>query len=170
MPKPRVLLPLIVAAAALAYVASRPNPLVNVGQPAPGFQLAGLNGQTVSLSSYRGKLVLVNFWASWCPECVEEFPTLEKAYRKHRADGFEVIAPSLDERGRKAVMPFMAKVETSFTVCLADPKTAAAYGVRGLPVSFLIGRDGVVLKSYLGAIEPSQLENDIVGQLSRRRS
>jgi peroxiredoxin len=170
-PKLQNLLLAATVAAGLAWIATRPAALLaGVGKPAPGFQLAGLNGQTVSLSSYRGKLVLVNFWATWCPECRQEFPALEAAYRKHRADGFEVLAPSVDDRGRQAVLPFVAGYAPSFTICLADPKTADAYGVRALPASFLVGPDGVVLKTYLGAVEPSELENDIVAQLTRRRS
>ena len=144
--------------------------MAEVGQPAPAFQLAGLNGRTVNLSDYKGKLVLLNFWASWCPECRDEFPTLQAAYLKHRAEGFEVVAPSVDDRGRTTVVPFLAAAAPTFTICLSDAKTSQAYNIYALPASFLVSPDGRVLKTYLGAIEPKQLENDILQQLPRRRS
>jgi peroxiredoxin len=162
----------LVLAAGLAAISLRPAPTVKMGEPAPGFMLANTAGQPVSLSSYRGKLVLVNFWATWCPECRQEFPVLEAAYRKHRAAGFEILAPSVDENGRKAVLPFLASTAAAptFQVLLSDAKTGRAYGVRALPASFLIGPDGRLLKSYIGALEPGPLENDILQHLPRRNS
>ena len=160
----------VAAAVAALALARRPPALAQVGRAAPDFELAGLAGQAVSLRQFRGKLVLVNFWASWCPDCREEFPTLEAAYKRHRGDGFEIVAPSVDENGRKAVMPFVAKAEPTFTILLADPQTADAYGVHALPSSFLIAPDGTILKRYIGGIEPRDLENDIVKELPRRNS
>lgn len=168
------------ALAALAFAAAlsgcarsaSARAVAEVGQPAPAFQLAGLNGRTVALSDYKGKVVLLNFWASWCPECVEELPALQAVYLKHRAEGFEVVAASVDDQGRKAVLPFLAaaKVPPTFTVCLADDKTSRAYAIHSLPASFLVGADGRVVKTYIGAVDPVQLENDILQQLPRRRS
>lgn len=159
----------VAAVAGLAISRSRQSP-VEIGKPAPGFQLANLAGQAVSLKDYRGKVVLLNFWATWCPDCREEIPTLQAAYDKLHAKGFEVVAPSVDNDGKKAVVPFVAKAGTTYTILLSDPKTADEYGVRGIPSSFLIGPDGTVVKHYLGAIEPRELENDILQQLSRRSS
>lgn len=161
---------LAVAALAGALIIARGRPAdVVFGQRAPAFRLAGLAGQTVSLSDYHGKVVLLNFWASWCPTCREEFPVLDALYKKYRGEGFEIVAPSVDAEGRKAIMPFLAKAAPSFTVLLAGPKTAAAYGIRELPSSFLIGQDGVVLRRYVGGVAPARLENDILQQIQRRR-
>lgn len=163
---------LLIPAAALAValiLRARPAAVV-VGQPAPAFRLASTAGSTVSLSDYRGKTVLVTFWASWCDSCKEEFPALEAVYQKHRKDGFEIVAPSVDVDGRKAVMPFLAKFSPTFTILLADPKTAESYGVRALPTAFLVGAEGNVVKRYLGPVEPQELENDILSELNRRRS
>lgn len=161
----------VLGAAVVSFAMLRPSaPPVAPGQPAPPFTLAGLAGRSVSLSDYRGKLVLVNFWATWCPECREEFPLLEAAYRKHRGAGFEILAPSVDEGGRKAVVPFIATASPSFSICLADRKTQSAYGVRALPASYLIGADGRLLKTYIGALDSAVLENDILQYLPRRNS
>jgi peroxiredoxin len=143
---------------------------VRLGAPAPAFRLAGLNGQTVSLSDYRGKAVLLNFWATWCPDCREEFPVLEALQRRFHAEGLEVLAASVDDSGRKAVLPFVARQSPTFTILLADPAAAKAYGIRGIPATFLIGPDGVVARRYIGAVELRRLENDIVKVLPRRRS
>jgi thiol-disulfide isomerase/thioredoxin len=160
----------VLAAALLLAGCSRMPPLAEPGKPAPAFRLAGLAGQAVSLSDYRGRLLLVNFWATWCPDCREEFPLLERLYRRHRRAGLDIVAASIDEGGRKAVLPFVAAAAPSFTVCLADRKTQAAYSVRALPASFLIGPDGRLLKAYVGALDGAALENDILRYLPRRNS
>jgi peroxiredoxin len=163
---------LLALAAVLAFGALRSfrSSPVRIGEAAPAFRLAGLNGQTASLSDYRGKTVVLNFWATWCPDCREEMPTLEALQRKFHSDGLEVVAASVDDAGRTAVLPFVARYSPTFTVLLADPSTARAYGVRAIPSTFLIGPDGRVIRQYAGALEPSQLENDILKTLPRRRS
>jgi peroxiredoxin len=158
-----------IAASLLAARALRTQPL-EIGRPAPSFRLAGLNGRTVSLSDYKGKAVVLNFWATWCSDCREEFPALDDLQRRYKAAGLEVVAPSVDETGRTAVLPFVARTSPSFTILLADPSTARAYGVRGLPSTFLIAPDGSVAGRYIGPIQPRELENDILKLLPRRRS
>ncbi|MDE2039381.1 MAG: TlpA family protein disulfide reductase [Elusimicrobia bacterium] len=158
------------AAAGLYLILSRPADTVAIGKRAPSFTLADISGRTVSLSDYRGKVVLLNFWASWCPICRQEFPDLQAVYQRRRRDGFALIAASVDDGGERAVLPFIAEQAPTFTICLADLKTQQAYGVRDLPTSFLIGPDGAVKKEYIGSIDPAELENDILSQLPRRRS
>ncbi len=140
-----------------------------VGAPAPQFKLPELGGTLVSLSQFRGRPVLVNFWATWCPGCEEEMPDLEKLYEKHKKDGLEILAISVDE-DRKPVMPFVARLNPSFKVLLCDENTAHAYDVFGLPTTFLVDADGVVVKKYVGGIDPAQTENDILPLLKRRPS
>ena len=164
---------LVIGAVALGALllsrASRPSRL-RIGRQAPPFRLAGLAGQTVSLSDYRGKLVLLNFWASWCPDCRDEFLLLEDFQRRFRSRGLEVVAPSIDAADRKAVTSFLARLSPSFTVLLANPNTAQDYSVRALPSSFLIGPDGSIVRRYIGRLKPRQLENDILTALPRRPS
>ena len=153
------LVALVLSAGALYIMFGAPASEVAIGKPAPAFKVAGLGGQTVSLSDYKGKTVLVNFWATWCVDCREEIPVLDALYKRHKASGFEIVAPSVDVDGRKAVVPFMAQFNPSYTVALADPRTAEAYGVRALPTTFLIGPDGVVIKKYLGALTAADTDD-----------
>ncbi|MHB2026346.1 MAG: peroxiredoxin family protein [Elusimicrobiota bacterium] len=129
---------------------------------APGFDLYDTSGKVVSLSDYGGKVVLVNFWATWCPACREEIPDLESVYERRKKDGFTALGLSVDEEGRNAVLPFIAQSGITYPVLLCDPKTAAAYRVWELPASFLVGPDGVVARRYIGPIDPRALENDIL--------
>ncbi len=129
---------------------------------APPFHLADLNGRAVSLSDYKGKVVLLNFWASWCDSCLSEIPGLNALYLRQRGPGFELLAASVDLGGRKAVMPFVARYSPVFPVLTADASTQAAYGVRELPSSFLIDAQGFIARRYIGPIDLPVLENDIL--------
>ena len=83
------------------------KPRLEKGVPAPNFTLPGLDGKMVSLADYKGKVVLLNIWATWCPPCVEEMPSMEKLYQELKGEGFEILAVSIDVLGAKAVIPFM---------------------------------------------------------------
>ncbi len=146
------------------------TPALAIGAPAPGFELADLAGKTYSLAHYRGKVVLLNFWATWCPACREELPDLNKIAAGMKGRDFVLLAPSVDEDGRRALMPFLARTEVDYPVLLCDAKTASAYQIYGLPASFLIAPDGRLVQSYLGPLAPEQVENDILKELPRRNS
>ena len=105
---------------------------------------------TFRLSEHRGKLVMLNFWAPWCPPCLEEMPALERLYRQHRENGFVLLAVSVDTDPSK-VAPFVTAHRLTFPVGL-DPKTRVAelYGVRALPSTFLIDREGNLSALALG--------------------
>ncbi|MBI3553135.1 MAG: TlpA family protein disulfide reductase [Elusimicrobia bacterium] len=158
----RIALAALVAAAGLfAYQSRAPRPSAELSQTAPGFRLSDLGGRTVSLSDYRGKVVLLNFWATWCDSCKEELPALNELYKRRKGD-FELLAPSVDKGGRAQVMSFAARFEPAFPILLADADTESAYAIRDLPTSFLIGRDGRIARRYVGPIDPKVLENDIL--------
>jgi peroxiredoxin len=108
---------------------------------------------TFRLSEHRGKVVMLNFWATWCPPCLEEMPALERLYRRHRDAGFSLLAVSLDTDGAK-IAPFVARRGLSFPVGL-DPRTKVAelYGVRHLPSTFILDREGNIAAVALGARE-----------------
>ncbi|MBW8056977.1 MAG: TlpA family protein disulfide reductase [candidate division NC10 bacterium] len=118
---------------------------------APNFALPDLNGKMVSLSDYKGKVVLVNFWATWCPPCRLEMPTMEEAYRTYKAKGFEVIAVSVDAGPKSAVQQFLQEFDLSFTVLL-DPQmeTLRTFRSFSLPTSVVIDRQGVIRLRELG--------------------
>ena len=159
----RVAFAALVAAAGLFFYSTRAyQPRAELSRTAPDFRLADLSGRTVALSDYRGRVVMLNFWASWCDSCKAEMPALNALYLRQRDEGFELLAPSVDVNGRKAVMLFTANFEPAFPVLLADAKTSDAYGVRDLPTTFLIGPDGRIARRYLGPIDPKAVENDIL--------
>jgi len=124
---------------------------------AEDFTLATPGGGTFKLSEHRGKVVMINFWATWCPPCLEEMPAMERLYRQQKDAGFTLVAVSVDTDPKK-VTPFVAAHKLTFTVGL-DPKMdlANAYAVRALPSSFLVGRDGSLTALAIG---PRHWDND----------
>jgi peroxiredoxin len=127
------------------------KPRLGKGVSAPDFTLPGLDGQMVSLADFRGKVVLLNIWATWCPPCVEEMPSMEKLYQTLKAEGFEILAVSMDESGAQAVLPFMKKHKLSFPA-LTDTKGVlkSLYQTTGVPESFIIDKDGIIVEKVIG--------------------
>ena len=117
---------------------------------AEDFSLPALGGGSFRLSEQRGKTVLVNFWATWCPPCLEEMPAMERLWRKHKDAGFVLVAVSVDADPQK-VVPFATAHKLTFPIVF-DTKMAVAekYGVRALPSSFILGRDGGLAALALG--------------------
>jgi peroxiredoxin len=122
--------------------------------PAPDFTFPRLDGKMVSLSDYKGKVVLVNIWATWCPPCVDEMPSMEKLYRKFKGQNFEILAVSIDEPGLKAVAPFMKKSNLTFPALIdSEGAVKAVYGITGIPESFIIDQQGILLKKIVGPVD-----------------
>jgi peroxiredoxin len=121
------------------------------GDPAPHFTLPDSEGNMVNLTDYKGKVVLLNIWATWCPPCVEEMPSMEKIYNELNDEGFEILAVSIDVSGTKAVIPFMEKHKLTFPA-LIDSKgtTKLLYQTTGVPESFIIDKDGVIAEMVIG--------------------
>ena len=125
--------------------------LVLVGDPAPAFTFPGLDGKMVSLADYKGKVVFVNIWATWCPPCRKEMPSMEKLYQQLKGEDFEILAISVDTLGANVVGPFMKEYGLSFPALLDTRGTTQnLYGTTGLPESFIIGRKGVIEKIVIG--------------------
>lgn len=130
------------------------------GAAAPSFVARSLDGREVSFDEFRGRVVLLNVWATWCPPCRREMPALERLYRKLGPRGLEVVAVSVDEHpgGFEAlagpdgpVRSFVEELGLTFPVLLdLDGVVKDRYGVMGLPTTFLIGRDGRIRKRFLG--------------------
>ena len=137
---------------------------------APDFSLASRDGKTVTLSGQKGRVVLVNFWATWCDACKEELPVLQELQRAHAGDRFELLAVSVDEDPAKAVPPFAQKRGLDFPILYGDRKTMEAYAVRELPTSYLIAPDGTIVRRYKSPLDPRLVENDILSLLNRRPS
>ena len=120
------------------------------GQQAPAFQLVSLDGKKVSLADYKGKAVLVNFWATWCAPCKLEMPWLVDLRSKYAAQGFEILGISEDDPGSRDVEPYTKKIGVNYPVLLADENIADKYHTDVLPTSFFIGRDGKVVEQIAG--------------------
>jgi len=132
-------------------------------QVAPSFRLNDLSGQPVSLENMRGKVVLLNFWATWCLSCREELPEFDRLYHKYRDSGFVMIGISVDASADR-LAAFMKKRPVGFPVIIdAQGSVAEAYRFSGLPAGFLIGRDGVIVRTYRGSGKDliSMYETDI---------
>jgi len=125
---------------------------------APLFSVSSINykDKILSLKNYRGKIVLVNFWATWCPPCRDEIPRLEKFYKSHKKDGFAIIGLSVNNQGKKYVLHFIKTFKggiITYPVGMADYSIEKAYGnIYEIPQSFLIDRKGFVVKHITGEL------------------
>lgn len=130
--------------------------------PAPGLTLTDLQGTSVSLADYSGQVVLVNLWATWCPPCKEEMPALEAFYKKHKQDGFVIVAIN-DGDPEADVLQFVDEYGLTFPVWL-DPTyiaTEQAFKTLNLPSSFVIDRDGTVVLRWVGGVNLKTLEKHV---------
>ncbi len=134
-----------------ALVASIPES-PRVGFYAPSFSLPDLDGKEVTLSDLRGKVVLVNFWATWCGPCAIEMPSMEQLYREFHGEGFELLAISGDLQAQLVTKPFKEQFGLTFPI-LHDlhQEVNSAYHIRSIPASVLIGKDGVITYLVPGA-------------------
>ncbi len=137
-------------------------PGVSINLPAPDFSLPMLDGKTARLSDYKGRVVLVNIWATWCPPCLSEMPSMEKLYQRFKDKDFQILAVSIDATGTDGVAPFIKNHNLSFPV-LIDSKGMInkLYRTTGVPESFIINKKGLIVKKIIGPIdwaEPSVLE------------
>lgn len=128
-------------------------------KPAPEFTLKSLDGHTVRLADFRGKVVLLNFWATWCAACNVEMPRLVEQYRKHRWEGLEIVGVSMDDSGEGVIAKFAKAKHVDYTVVKGDDGVAKAYGgVRFLPQTFVIDRNGAIVRSIAGPPEEREFE------------
>lgn len=119
---------------------------------APDFTLSDLDGNEVSLSDFKGKVVFLNFWATWCPPCRNEMPSMEALYQKLKDKDFELLAVSLDRQGSSAVKPFIRDYGLTFPILLdLDGKVARTYRVRGIPSTFVVDKEGLIAERIVGA-------------------
>ncbi|HTO52319.1 MAG TPA: TlpA disulfide reductase family protein [Myxococcota bacterium] len=146
------------AAAALLGLAAGPARAVDAGQPAPAFSAHALDGEsTLSLSNYKGKVVYLDFWASWCGPCQAAMPVIESLRNEFPADQFQVLAVNVDQDPAKA-KAFLERRKVGYP-SVSDPegRLPATYGLKTMPTSYLIDRNGVVHSVHAG-FKPSDAE------------
>ena len=125
------------------------QPRARLSQPAPDFSLQSLDGKTHKLSDSRGKVVLIDFWATWCPPCRMSTPALGRLHKKMAGKDFTILSVSVDD-GAKAVKNYLAKEKPEYLVLMADDSVQAAYGVRAIPTFVLVDKAGSVAKIFQG--------------------
>ena len=129
---------------------------------APNFSLKDADGRTVQLSDYRGKVVLLNFWATWCPPCKIEIPWFIEFEREHKGEGFAVIGVAMDDEGWEAVKPYVRDAGVNYRVLLGADSVAQLYGgVDSLPTTFVIDREGRVAAVHIGLVGKDTYEKDL---------
>ncbi len=163
---------LLVVSAIILLVVTRVTTLRPThSHPAPEFILSNLDGKPVHLSAFRGKVVVLNFWATWCAPCRTEIPWFIALQREYGPQGLQVIGISLDEGGKDAIEPFVQKMAINYPVLLGDEHVASLYGAAEiLPTTYYISRDGVVLALVKGVISKQDVESNIKEALAGPRA
>jgi peroxiredoxin len=151
---------LLLKRANVAGVAAADKTL-KTGKPAPNFALKDASSADIRLSDYRGKVVLLNFWATWCHGCMVEIPWFMEFKNKYKNGGLAVIGVSMDDDGWKSVKPFMEQKKMNYTVVIGTEDLARQYGVTEMPMTLLIDRNGKIAASHSGVVDPSAWESEI---------
>jgi peroxiredoxin len=140
---------------------------LKVGDLAPQFARNDLQGHPFDLKAQRGKIVLIDFWASWCPPCIVEIPHLDQLQKQYGGRGFQVVGVSMDDSA-DATKETMQKIPFNYPVVPGDAKFGNLYGgVLGLPLQYLVGADGKILAIWSGEVAPATLDNEIAAALKK---
>lgn len=139
-------------------------------RPAPAFSLTDLSGRTVSLSDSRGKVVVLDFWATWCEPCKQEIPDFIAMQSKYAPQGLQVVGISMDD-DEPSVRQFQQQYKMNYPVAIGNPKLADQYGgILGLPITFVIDRNGRITARHVGATDPAVIEAEVLKLLAQPQS
>lgn len=144
-----------------AQVSAAANAQVS-GRKAPGFVLTDLAGNAVDFGRFQGKVVLVDFWATWCPPCRRSIPDLSELHSKYSERGFEVVGISLDQTGPAKVASFAGQMQIPYTIVMGNPQVVNDWKAgTAIPVAFLVDRNGEIVDRFVGYHDKSVLEEKI---------
>jgi peroxiredoxin len=173
----RTVAPLLLAAVVFTGCSTSPNSVKAAVKPdkqrkaAPDFTLKDSAGKNVKLSDFRGKVVLLNFWATWCGPCKIEIPWFIDFEKSYKDRDFTVLGVSLDDEGWTVVKPFIAERKINYPVVVGTEETSQQYGgVDALPTTFVIDRDGRIASVHQGLVSKSEYENEIRDLLDKDAS
>ena len=130
-------------------------------QVAPDFELPDLAGNAVTMASLRGKTVVIDFWATWCPPCIFQIPILNSIQKKHEADGVVVIGVAVDAEGLEVVKPYAEENGVEYTILIGDESLARKFGAPGFPAMAIVDPDGRIDSMHVGLIEEEELDAEL---------
>lgn len=120
------------------------------GQPVPDFRVTSTSGQAISQKNYRGYVLILDFFATWCPPCRQSIPHLVELNRKYGKQGLQILGMSVDEDGKEAVKSFGDEFRINYPLALAGDSTVADFGIRSVPVMYLMDKKGKIVEVYRG--------------------
>ena len=162
----RAFTPLVFAALCLLLTACthKPSP-PSIGKPAPDFSLTDSSDTPIKLSAYKGKVILLDFWATWCGGCKVEIPWYVEFQNKYRDAGLSAIGVSMDADGWKSVKPFLAEHKLNYPVVIGNDDLGEQFGLVNMPLTLLIDRNGNIAESHAGVVDKDSFEAKIRGLL-----
>lgn len=135
---------------------------------APGWTLKDINGKSVKLSDFKGKILILDFWATWCGPCKTEIPAFVELQKKFGGEGVAVVGVSLDDDGPKPVAQFAKSTGITYPIVMSNPKILRDYGnIEAIPTTFIIDRGGKIVSKHVGLVEKETFEKEITGLLKK---
>jgi peroxiredoxin len=163
----------LIAIVTLAVAADEPGfravlQLAGQRKPAPKIKLEDSLGKAATLAEYRGQVVVLDFWATWCHGCKQEIPWFAEFHEKYASKGLAVVGVSLDDDGWKVVKPFIETARVPYRIVLGNDATARLYGISSMPDTFLIDRQGRLAATYTGMVDRDNMEKNIQTMLAEQ--